>query len=465
MRQDVSIKETANIWYFTTSSCDKTIMNKVLSVLSKARIVSEKWSFFSKSKIGLVFFGGLHDYEEVISFLHIQIKEKGYRVCVLNLNADLFEADYKIKILKYGGEYFFERSYLSEPFDALVERLNRWLTIDRLLTSPVIKKRISGNSLSLIKMLRLVIEAGFYSTNNVLILGERGTGKEQVAHIIHDFDTRKDKGEFIVLDCTTLKKDLSGSELFGHEKGSYTGADYNRDGAVALAHKGTFFLDEIVELPLSLQAEFLRVVQEGTYKKVGSNIWRYSEFRLVSATNKDLRLLAEHDEFRKDLLDRIQTTVIKIPSLDERKEDIPGIIDFYFQKQYGENNPVIEKEVYEYLSQKTYPGNIRQLKNIISNIFLKYSGKGPVTLGDLPDTEVELSGLTSQSKWFERKELIDLLSQAIEEGYELKRIEEIVQSIATRITLYKVRKNKDASKLLGKSERWIQMQKFKEKNT
>ena len=464
MKSDLPGKLIANVWYFAASLTDKAMMNKVLSSLNRQQITSEKWDASCKSKIGIIFFGGLSDYEEVISFLQLQIKERGSRVCVLNLDADLFETDYKIKILRYGAEYFFERSYLTEPFEMLFERLNRWITIDRLLSSPIIKNRIAGNSLSMMKMLRSVIEVAFYSKNNVLIIGERGVGKEQVAHIIHDLDTRKEKGEFIVLDCTTLKKDLSGSELFGHEKGSFTGADYSREGAVALAHKGSFFLDEIVELPLSLQAEFLRVVQEGTYKKVGSNIWRHAEFRLISATNRNLKKLTDRDEFRKDLFDRIATTVVKIPSLDERRQDIPFIIDFYFKNYFGEKCPVIEKEVYEILCQRNYPGNIRELKNLLSNVLLKYSGTGPVTLGDLPDHNIELTRLADDTKWYEKNEFIGILNQAIDEGYELKKIEEIVQSIATRITLGKVGKNKEASKILGKSERWIQMQKLKEKN-
>jgi transcriptional regulator with GAF, ATPase, and Fis domain len=464
MQQDIRQKE-AGIWYFATSSCNHALMNKILARITSQKINAEKWTATCQSKIGLIFMGGLSDYEDVISFLQLQIKGRGHRACVLNLAPDIFESAYKLKILKYGAEYFFERSYLTEPFDFVVERLNRWMTIERLLHSPIIKKRIAGKSIATMFMLRSIIEVAFYSRNNVLILGERGVGKEQIAHIIHELDSRKEKGDLVIFDCSTLKRELSGSELFGHERGSFTGADYSRDGAVALAHKGSFFLDEITELPLNLQAEFLRVVQEGTYKKVGSNSWRYTQFRLISATNRNLNQAVEEGQFRSDLFDRIATTIIYAPSLNDRREDIPAIIDFCLKDFFGEKIPVVEKEVYDVLYYRNYAGNIRELKNILSNVCLRYSGQGPITLGDLPDLNVESPASSAQAKWYERNELIELMNQAIDEGYELKKIEEIVQSIATKITLHRVRKNKEASKILGKSERWIQMQKTKEKNS
>jgi transcriptional regulator with GAF, ATPase, and Fis domain len=465
MKINIPKTGASNTWYFATSSCDHTLINRILSCLSRQKIISEKWTVSCQPRLGLVFMNGYADYEEIISFLQFQVKGKGIRVCILNLNAAVFETGYKIKILRYGAEYFFERSYLTEPFDALAERLNKWVTIDKLLSSPVIRNRIAGQCVATVTMLRSVIEVAFFSTNNVLILGERGVGKEQIAHIIHDLDTRKDKGDLVMMDCATLKKELSGSELFGHDRGAFTGADYSREGAVALADKGSFFMDEITELPLSLQSEFLRVIQEGTYKKVGSNIWKHSAFRLISATNRDPKKSVTDGEFRHDLLDRIETTGIYVPGLNDRKEDIPDIIDFFMRKNFRDEIPVIEKEVYDLLGRRNYPGNIRELKNILSNIFLKYSGKGPITLGDLPIPDPDESQLPIFDNWFERKEFVEALNNAIDAGYNLKKIEEIIQSMATTITLQRVRKNKEASKILGKSERWIQLQKIKGKNT
>ena len=457
--------QNTRIWHYTCSSCNITTVSRILNIWDKEGMAIEKWTVATKSKIGIVFLQTFSDYEEAISFLQLQIKGRGCRVCVLNLGAEPFEVENKIKVLRYGADYFFESSVSKEPFDAVAERLKRWITIDSLISSPIISSRIAGSGLRITEMLRQVIEVAFFSNNNILILGERGVGKEQIACIVHELDTRKGKGAFVVLDCTTLKKELSGSELFGHERGAFTGAESSREGAVALADNGTFFMDEIVELPLILQSEFLRVVQEGMYKKVGSNNWRHTNFRLISATNKDLRKSALEGEFRSDLLDRIETTSIQIPSLDQRKEDIPTIIDFYLVKKYGKQIPLIEKEVYEFLSQRDYPGNIRQLKNILNNIFMKYSGKGPITLGDVPwrDASTQQQDPPGSDKWYDEQGFLDALRQAIESGYDLKQIEEIIQSITTRITLHKVGKNKEASKILGKSERWIQLQKSKER--
>lgn len=464
MNHAASKPDYAAVWYFTGVSCKHILVDRVISSLTKQQFRLEKWSAATRSKLGIIFLDAHAGYEEAISFLQLQVKGKGHRVCVLNTSADLFETDYKIRLLGYGADYFFENALLFEPYEVVAHRLQKWVTIDGLLHSPIIKDRIAGNSIALTEMLRTVIEVAFFSFNNVLITGERGTGKEQVAQIIHRLDNRQQKSDLVLLDCTTLKKELSGSELFGHEKGAFTGADHSREGAVALAHNGSFFLDEIIELPLNLQAELLRVVQEGAYKKVGSNTWRYSSFRLISATNRDPVQLAEEGEFRSDLLDRIQTCLIKVPGLHERKEDIPAIIDFYLQKKFPKEKPAVEKEVYDLLSSRQYPGNIRQLRNVVSNMLMRYSGKGPITIGDLRGADFEMPGKENAHNWFETPAFLQALHQAIESGYDLRQIEEKIQSLATRITLQKVGKSRDASRILGKSERWIQLQKSKERS-
>src|SRR6185295_226461 len=147
-------------------------------------------------------------------------------------------------------------------------------------------------------------------------------GKELLARVIHALDPRPDKGELVVLDCTTIVPELSGSEFFGHERGAYTGAVGPRDGAFALAHGGTLFLDEIGELPLALQAQLLRVVQEGTYKRVGGNAWHKASFRLVCATNRDLKEEVARGRFRGDLYHRLATNASRLPPLRDRVEDI-----------------------------------------------------------------------------------------------------------------------------------------------
>src|SRR4029450_8247587 len=160
-----------------------------------------------------------------------------------------------------------------------------------------------------------------FSQVSVLIVGESGTGKELIARLIHDLDQRRDKGDFVVVDCTTIVPELSGSELFGHERGAFTGAVGTREGAFALADGGTLFLDEVGELPLPLQGQLLRVVQARMYKRVGGNHWHRTEFRLVCATNRDLAREVERDAFRSDFYYRIANWPCRLPPLGERRGD------------------------------------------------------------------------------------------------------------------------------------------------
>ena len=152
----------------------------------------------------------------------------------------------------------------------------------------------------------------------MLSLGETGTGKELAARLIHTLDRRPRKGDLVVLDCATVVPQLAGSEFFGHERGAFTDAVAGRDGCFALANGGTLFLDEIGELPLTLQAELLRAIQERTFKRVGSNVWRSSVFRLVCASNRELLAEVGQSAFRMDLYYRVASVTITLPPLRDR---------------------------------------------------------------------------------------------------------------------------------------------------
>ncbi len=210
------------------------------------------------------------------------------------------------------------------------------------------------------------------SEANVLITGETGTGKELFAKIIHENSNRCDNS-FIVVDCSLLSENLIESVLFGHEKGSFTGADKKRNGLVKLADNGTLFLDEIGELPQSIQSSFLRVLQEKKFRPVGGEEEEYSNFRIIAATNKNLDQLVDKNKFRSDLLYRLKTLHIELPPLRVRKEDIRDIVLFYtsqFSVQYG----VVPKEVsdafVDMLIQYDWPGNVRELANSIESSIL-----------------------------------------------------------------------------------------------
>ncbi len=257
--------------------------------------------------------------------------------------------------------------------------------IGNILCSPLVRDNLVGESGTWKTFLSELIEATLFSQASILLIGQSGTGKELISRLVHTLDRRPDKKKLIIVDCTTLSPELSGSELFGHERGSYTNAIQSREGAVALANGGTLFLDEAGELPLHLQAELLRVLQEGTYKKVGSNSWQRSSFRLVCATNRDLRKEVEEGRFRQDLFFRMADCEFRVPSLQERKEDIPLLVDSFLTSIFGEEKaPRMDKLVMNYLIQRNYPGNVRELKQLVQRIALKHVSHKKISIGELP---------------------------------------------------------------------------------
>ena len=276
-------------------------------------------------------------------------------------------------------------------------RLNRWQQVDDLTALPLVRDRLVGESRAWRSVVRRIVEIARFTDSPVLITGESGTGKELAARLIHALDARTQKRDLVVLDCTTIVPTLSGSEFFGHERGAFTGADSTRDGAFALADGGTLFLDEVGELPLALQAELLRVVQEGTYKRVGGNAWRASSFRLVCATNKDLLAEVAQERFRRDFYYRIAAWRIDLPSLGDRREDVLPLTRYFLrqlrpdQVQYGLDAPVLD-----FLVRREYPGNVRDLRHLVTCMSYRHVGPGPITLGDIPVDERERRG---ESDW------------------------------------------------------------------
>jgi two-component system, NtrC family, response regulator HydG len=201
---------------------------------------------------------------------------------------------------------------------------------------------------------------------SVLILGESGTGKEMIAHSIHKVSTRRYK-PFVVVNCGTLPANLIESDLFGHEKGSYTGAIARTEGKFELADGGTIFLDEIGELPLELQVKFLRVLQEKEIEPIGGKPKKIN-VRVLAATNKDLEEEVAAGRFRIDLYYRLNVFPLVMPSLRERKEDIPLLANYFLKKystEEGRQAPVLSAEAINMLTQYNWPGNIRELENTI----------------------------------------------------------------------------------------------------
>ena len=201
----------------------------------------------------------------------------------------------------------------------------------------------------------------------VMILGESGVGKELFAKAIHQLSPRKDK-PFLALNCATISPDLMESEFFGSKKGLYTGAVEDRKGIIEMADQGTVFLDEISELPLDLQAKFLRFLQEKEIRKIGELTPKKVDVRVIVASNKDLKKLVEEGKFRQDLYYRLEGLKIEIPPLRERKDDIPVLVNYFiskFNEKYGTNIKGISQEALLTLINYDWPGNVRQLENVV----------------------------------------------------------------------------------------------------
>jgi DNA-binding NtrC family response regulator len=225
-----------------------------------------------------------------------------------------------------------------------------------------------GRSSTFNRMLELVNRVAPAETA-VLLQGASGTGKELVARAIHDSSPRSDK-PFVVVECSGLSESLFESELFGHERGAFTGAHARKIGLVEAAKGGTLFLDEIGDVPLGLQVKLLRLLETGTYRRVGSTEAQQADFRLVTATHRDLRAMVAEGSFRRDLFYRISAFPIALPALRERMADLPLLIDSLLSRLSPEHPYRVSPETLECLQDYTFPGNIRELRNILERAIL-----------------------------------------------------------------------------------------------
>jgi transcriptional regulator with GAF, ATPase, and Fis domain len=328
---------------------------------------------------------------------------------------------------------------------AIAARFRRWAAVDRLIDSAVVRRNLIGDHARWRSFLRRVVDVARFSSLPVLIRGESGTGKELVARLIHTLDAREEKKDLVVLDCTTIVPELSGSEFFGHERGAYTGAAGARDGAFALADGGTLFLDEVGELPLRLQAELLRVVQEGTYKRVGGNTWQKTKFRLVSATHRDLEEEMSDGRFRRDFYYRIAAWSCTLPPLRERREDIPALARHFL---HAPPDP----SVLELLISRDYPGNIRDLRHLCDRIDYRHVGDGPITLGEVPEEERRAEVFPMTGSLFDEAARAGMLC-----GMGLKQIANAAADASVRLALQLEEGNVGrAAERLGITDRGLQ---------
>ncbi len=361
------------------------------------------------------------------------------------------------RLLEAGAADVVVWNHTRECAEQIKARLERWAAVDALVDSTWVRDRMIGASPAWRAKLRELVEAARFTTSPVLLMGESGTGKEFAARLIHELDHRPDKANLVVLDCTTIMPELSGSEFFGHERGAFTGAVAQREGAFALANGGTLFLDEIGDLSLQLQAQLLRVIQEGTYKRVGGNAWQRTAFRLVCATNRNLEEQVRRGAFRGDLYFRIASLVYTLPPLRERTEDIlPLVRHFMRELRPTEDPPDLDAATQDYFLRHDYRGNVRELKQRVARLMHRYVGGGLLSVGNIPPEERPSSD-DPPHDW--QGEALDrIIRRAVVLGTGLKEISRAVEDLAVRIAVDNAGGNLQRAALaLGVTDRALQM--------
>ena len=344
----------------------------------------------------------------------------------------------------------------ADPAAAVAARLARWAEVDAIVRSPLVQSNLVGRSPAWTAALRQVIEVARFTDASVLLTGETGTGKELVARLIHSLDARPDKRDLVVLDCTTVVPDLAGSEFFGHERGAFTSAVSAREGAFASADGGTLFLDEVGELPLPLQAALLRVVQERAYKPVGGNAWKRAKFRLVCATHRDLLREEARGAFRLDFYHRIAAWTCRLPSLDDRREDVLPLAEHFLRAARPGRPAAFDPAVRDYLRVRPYPGNVRELQQVVGRLAAAHVGDGPITAGDLPPGERPLAAADMRSDW--RAHLQGAIRRALSGGVSLRDIGSGASEAAIETALADEDGNlQRAAKRLGVTDRALQL--------
>jgi DNA-binding NtrC family response regulator len=245
-------------------------------------------------------------------------------------------------------------------------------------------ENILGHSDILVQVLDTAARAA-RTNSTILIRGETGTGKELLARAIHFNSSRKER-PLITINCGAIPKELLESELFGHKRGAFTGALADKKGKIEMADGGTLFLDEIGEMPLELQVKLLRLIQEGEIEKIGSEVRNRVDVRIIAATHRDLQAMIEDGMFREDLYYRLAVVPLMLPSLRERVEDIPDLVQHFFRRSQEKNERpglVLPPALLPYFVQYRWPGNVRELENVIERIVVL--ARDEISVQDLPE--------------------------------------------------------------------------------
>ena len=374
---DDNSKPATNLLYLGLSSELRTQIQKLLHKGSRFEYFDELEDAYShliskNCRTEIVVISDLEDLAPLAVLLKIKKAQRVVPVIILSENK---KSSLAIEIIKAGAYDFF---LLPVTTRELLDSINQALIDLRLNSKPVEIGEVFSDQDTIIGRSRVMRD--IYKqlgriasqTVTVLVRGETGTGKELIARAIYQHGHRAHEG-FVVVNCAAIPENLLESELFGHEKGSFTGASQLRVGRFEQAHGGTIFLDEIGDLDQSLQVKLLRVLQEKTIQRLGSSKNIPVDVRIIAATHRNLESMVSEGTFREDLFYRLNVISINIPPLRDRRDDIPDLVSYFLQKfatEYGLSTPNFSKKAIEYLAQLEWPGNIRQLQNVISKALL-----------------------------------------------------------------------------------------------
>jgi len=364
---------------------------------------------------------------------------------------DFISKPFKIDTILNTTKKAIEKRHLSYENIMLKARIGEKYSYHNMIGS-------SAPMLMLYEMIKIVSQ----TTSNILITGESGTGKELIAKAIHSNSNLKQK-PFVVVNCGAIPENLMESELFGHKRGSFTGAVMDKTGLFEAANGGTIFLDEVGELPIHLQVKLLRTIQERTIKKVGDTKDININVRLICASNKNLDKMVKNGTFREDLFYRLNVIQIHAPSLKEHREDVPMLIS-YFMEKYSKNinktiKDITEEAVFA-LKNYNYPGNVRELENIIERAVVLCSGE-TIKISDLPQHIVDIYKGDSVNHppaldiaGEEQKSILlnelSALEKIPDSGIEMEKIVERIEKKLLENALHKTGGvKKHAAKLLG----------------
>jgi two-component system nitrogen regulation response regulator GlnG len=377
-------------------------------------------------------------------------------------------ADTAIEAMKLGAY-----DYLVKPLDAnrLRQTVGQAISISRMMRVPALvedslrpadaPERLIGNGMA---MQAVCKQIGRISTQdiNVLILGESGTGKELVARAVYHH-SRRSQAQFLAINCAAIPESLLESELFGHEQGAFTGADRRRIGKFEQCHGGTLFLDEVADLAPGTQAKIVRLLQLGTFERVGGSETLSADVRIIAATNQNLDLLIESGRFRKDLYYRLRGVTLRLPPLRERHEDIAELAHYFlfrFNRELGTSVQSISEEALDLLRRYHWPGNVRELQSVIRESLLVSSGPSiladflPVELSrdDASDSEgVPEPPSVSEDDWLQLARLVDSELKSGTHGLYHLAIDHLDRLILSRALAHTSGNQAQAAEILGLS--------------